>query len=611
MPNKLMESGKSSRLSCALMMATILLCATAARANDSPHNAPQSQKLLAQAEADKTTNYSNFLRILKNLNQEEDRLSTAQKWHLRYLNAWQAVIAGDYTKATPILDNIINHSNDPVLEVRASGLKINILSSQKDYLKAYELANKLMSDLPTITNSQARIWALNQIIQMLSIAGQYDQVQEYIKLLKSESKIGGARCQIESYALNALYMANQLSPTNKQLETAIVQCLSNKEMIYAQTLQLDKAYLLIEKGHAKQAIDYLRRLTPSILKVKYKSHIISLHSTLAHAYLSQGDYSNAKREALAAIAINSDKRSASELESPYYVLYKTEQQTGHYAAALTYYEKYIKLDKAAINDAKARALAYQMVKQKVTAKKLRLEALTKQNQILKLRQALERKAAETSRLYIALLIIAIILIGLWLYRLKHSQLRFRRMARHDDLTKTFNRQHFLDQAKQVLQRLSKAQAKACLVIIDLDHFKRINDLYGHIAGDDVLKHAVEISRRELRTSDVFGRLGGEEFGILMPACSSAQGAEIGERIRHALASTSTKLSSGDSVTVSASIGLACSDTSGYELVQLLIDADAALYTAKRSGRNRLVIGTNKDIRPRAESVTAASKPARE
>ena len=124
--------------------------------------------------------------------------------------------------------------------------------------------------------------------------------------------------------------------------------------------------------------------------------------------------------------------------------------------------------------------------------------------------------------------------------------------------------------------------------MDLDHFKQINDTYGHVAGDDVLKRVAEICRQELRASDVFGRIGGEEFGILMPTCSREQGAEIGNRVRQALAATPIKLDQGGSVTISASFGLTCSDDSGYALRKLLTDADAALYRAKQGGRNQLV-----------------------
>lgn len=274
----------------------------------------------------------------------------------------------------------------------------------------------------------------------------------------------------------------------------------------------------------------------------------------------------------------------------YKVLYGTDEAAGRYKAALADYRKYTVLRDAIRGKNKVHALAYQMVKQQVAAKKLRVEALARKNRILKLRQALASKAAETDRLYVALLVVIILLISLWLYRLKHSQMHFRRMARHDDLTGLFNRNHFLNEAKRVLQRLSRDGANACFVIMDLDHFKRINDIYGHVAGDEVLMQAAEACRRELRASDVFGRLGGEEFAILMPSCSEKQGIEIGERIRQALCAAPIKLITRESITVSASFGLTTTDASGYRLIQLLVDADGALYAAKRAGRNRLVLG---------------------
>jgi diguanylate cyclase (GGDEF)-like protein len=272
---------------------------------------------------------------------------------------------------------------------------------------------------------------------------------------------------------------------------------------------------------------------------------------------------------------------------------------------LGYYETYVAQEEAAMDDTKARALAYQMVKQEVLAKKLRLDALAKENRILQLRQELDHKAAETARLYVALLLAAIAFIGLWLYRLKHSQMRFRRMARHDGLTGAFNRHHFLETAALVLARLQKAGAPACLVVLDLDHFKRINDTYGHVAGDDVLKSAAQVVRRELRASDVFGRLGGEEFGILMPSCSPTQGLEIAERVRASLAAARIQLDDQIVITVPGSMGLACTDTFGYVLRQLLTRADAALYQAKRGGRNQVVIAT---AEPAADPIEERSEP---
>lgn len=569
--------------------------------------------LLTRAEAYKTADHEQFLRVLAQLRKQEDRLPPAQKWHLRFLVAWQDAFAGKLDKADPIVHDIIAHSHDKPLVIRAKALLINILSRNYHYEKAFMLANGLMAQLPRVKDARARADSLRSIVQMLGLAGQYGKALDYAKQLQAARVPGESRCPAYAYEINALSSANRLSSESRRLRNGIEVCIADKQLVYANTLRLDKASFLNDEGHSTQAIALLHQIAPSIRRNNFEPHVASMHAALARAYLAKGNDIAAKKSALAALAVNKNSGSTWPSQAAYKVLYQVEKNLGHDAAALSYYEKYVALSNEATNNTKASALAYQMVKQQVLAKKLKLDALTKKNRILKLRQALAEKAAENGRLYTALLLIVLIVIVMWLYRLKHSQLRFRRMARHDDLTETFNRQHFLDQAKRLLKRLSKAEADACLIIMDLDHFKRINDLYGHIAGDDVLKHVVEISRRELRTSDVFGRLGGEEFGILMPGCSSAQGAEIGERIRRALATTPIELNARDAVTVSASFGLSCTSISGYVLVQLLIDADAALYVAKRSGRNRLIVGTGKEARFIApdHDVTSTADPLSE
>jgi diguanylate cyclase (GGDEF)-like protein len=178
----------------------------------------------------------------------------------------------------------------------------------------------------------------------------------------------------------------------------------------------------------------------------------------------------------------------------------------------------------------------------------------------------------------------------WLFRLKRSQLRFMRLSRCDGLTGISNHQHFISEADRILRLLEKRLGHACLISIDLDHFKQVNDTHGHAMGDAVLKHAVAICQHHLRPADVFGRLGGEEFGILLQECSREQGLEIANRIRIAIGATPME-HDGNGILVSASVGLASTDTSGYELQRLCKDADMALYCAKRAGRNRVIAGS--------------------
>lgn len=165
---------------------------------------------------------------------------------------------------------------------------------------------------------------------------------------------------------------------------------------------------------------------------------------------------------------------------------------------------------------------------------------------------------------------------------------------HDGLTGSFNREYLFDEAERTLRRLHKAGADACLVLLDLDHFKRVNDTCGHAVGDEVLRSAVFVCRRELRESNVSGRLGGAEFGILIPASSRDQGIVVATRICQTLAATPMAVDPSIIIMMSASFGLARSTFSGQALAALYGDAEAVLYLAKKGGRNRLVVDAGID-----------------
>ena len=159
-----------------------------------------------------------------------------------------------------------------------------------------------------------------------------------------------------------------------------------------------------------------------------------------------------------------------------------------------------------------------------------------------------------------------------------------------------------------MQYCKKSARQACLVLIDLDHFKVVNDTHGHAVGDRVLKRAVAACQEHLRSTDIFGRLGGEEFGIVLPECTLDQALARAEQIRVAIATAA----SGDEapgVPISASFGVASTTRSGYELRQLLIDADRALYRAKHEGRNRVSVCDDTQPQPsrRRHAERAACK----
>ena len=157
-------------------------------------------------------------------------------------------------------------------------------------------------------------------------------------------------------------------------------------------------------------------------------------------------------------------------------------------------------------------------------------------------------------------------------------------ASTDPLTGMFNRRGFAEASSRLIDREAHAGRPVTALIFDIDHFKSINDRFGHAAGDEVLKLFAVVVVNTLRLSDLSGRVGGEEFAALLP-CSLEDGVIAAERVRAAFANSGIVVETGP-VDTTVSIGVA-GGPAGTELEVLLAAADTALYQAKRTGRNRV------------------------
>lgn len=570
-------------------MLVVLWCMAWASAGAAMAGVPPLAEVLHRADQQKTSNHAQFMLDLEQLQAHRDGLSSAQRQLLDYLAAWQQAYAGHYEQSSRSLHALIEHATDAQLVMRAKAQLVHNLYLGRHYRDAYALAYQLMEQMPKVVDPVARVAVTSQVIQMLRSQKQFDLALTYARRMQAAYPSGRNGCMAAIYVSQILKRRDGLDSSSPIFRSTVETCLAAGQPVFANALRLDWADLMISEGHPDQALALLRKVAPSIRKTGYQFHIFELHAALANAYLHQGKLRQARSEALAGLKVTNTQDKNVVLQYTYEVLYKTAQKMGDDAAALGYYVKYMEQYKAATNQAKAQALAFQMVRQDVLAKQQKLARLNKQNKILQLQQSLDRKEAENSRLYILLLLLTLAFLALWGLRVKHSQVRFRRLAHHDSLTHTLMRNRFLELAGQSLAKLHKASGQACLMILDLDHFKAVNDSHGHMHGDTVLKQVSAVCVGHMRPQDILGRLGGEEFGILLPGCSSHQGQEIGERLCQALAATTIALGDTDQVVVTASVGLAHTNQAGWELGSLLRKADQALYQAKDAGRNQLYV----------------------
>ena len=175
---------------------------------------------------------------------------------------------------------------------------------------------------------------------------------------------------------------------------------------------------------------------------------------------------------------------------------------------------------------------------------------------------------------------------------KHVENELNRLARIDDLTQLSNRRDFRERMQVELFRLrSSLHAQSVIAVIDIDHFKDINDTFGHTTGDFVIEHFAKVLKKELRKNDIAGRLGGDEFAVVLSDAGLAEARAFANRMKETIARSPAVVNSRV-VGFTVSIGIAIMGRDDRDPDDPLARADAALYSAKQHGRNRSEVRSN-------------------
>ncbi len=175
-----------------------------------------------------------------------------------------------------------------------------------------------------------------------------------------------------------------------------------------------------------------------------------------------------------------------------------------------------------------------------------------------------------------------------LQQAKADREKLERLANFDSLTGLYNRRAILDKLDELINLANRYKEDFSLSMLDIDNFKKVNDRYGHLTGDEVLEKIAVLIRRNIRETDIVGRYGGEEFIIILPKTNLSSAWVVAERLRNIIEKAELKDSAGNAFTIAVSQGLV-----GWErdedAASLISRADAALYKAKEKGRNRVQI----------------------
>lgn len=185
----------------------------------------------------------------------------------------------------------------------------------------------------------------------------------------------------------------------------------------------------------------------------------------------------------------------------------------------------------------------------------------------------------------------IIVLTLFSNQIEKNQLKLTMQAKYDALTGVANRHFFFEKGDQIFSLSNVEQRPLCLALLDLDYFKKINDSFGHQAGDTCLIEVANLINANIREQDFFARIGGEEFVILLPDTTANEANSLLERLRILIEQHTITVDNDKTLYCTTSMGLASKDKENQSLKDLLVSADHALYDAKNRGRNRIALYT--------------------
>ncbi len=561
--------------------------------------------LLDRADSIKLRDRAEFNHLMGEIGGRLRQSSSDERQWFLFLQGWNSAYEGKDDAAIAQLSTLAATSSSVVIRFRAYSTVAALFTDERRYREAFRDLSRAQSLLPQILDGRARAEGLLDAAQLYSRVGQYRLALRAAQTVIDRNWAGQGKCTGGEEELEALFNAGRFAEFDAQAPPAIDACVAIGEPAYANEIRAELAEREIAAGRLGEARELLERYYPQVKATDYGPQMSSFDALLALVREDQGDFVAAQRFAEDAVRLSLPGRFTRSLITAYEVLYRTAEQRGEYAAALRFYRKYAAARMGYLTDISVRELAYEQVRRESVARKLQVQTLSRENRVLELEHELAAKEVQEMRLYGVMLTLVLVFIGLWAVWTKRSQLHFRSLSRIDGLTGISNRLHFMERSEAALAYARKSGQTVCLVLFDLDHFKSINDRFGHATGDFVLKRTASLCQAYLRRGDVFGRLGGEEFSVVLPACGLEQAREQAEQLRRIIAGIRAE-DGGTAVTASASFGIASSAVSGYELSRLLAHADAALYRAKRAGRDCVIVN---DTAESGEEKAVPAAPA--
>lgn len=507
--------------------------------------------------------------------------------YLTLLTAYEHALQGQYDKVLPTLTPLLDAAVKTEFTTRALILAVNVLLLSNNHTMAFSYFDQLLSSIPSISDAELLAQVIALVMFTYNQLERFDLTLLYERYINYEEIPAKLACRIKVTALDAKYLQPDITVSETEANDVISLCVAARETIPANLVRTEQMRDSLNNNDFTTTLEIYKQYIEEIEHTNYPIMISRVNTLAALAHYRNGNYRQALQLANSALQLAQSSPNNIALSEAYDALYKIAKAEQNYQQALSYLERKHQTESEFNASKTSQQIAYHTVKSEIELKNQRINLLDRDNELLFLQQSIYQEEAKNSRLWLLLVALLGFITMILAYRGLTGRKRFKLMAEYDELTGISNRYHFNNQAKQALKYCQAKHAAVAMILFDLDHFKAINDQFGHATGDWALQQIVQMCKQFMRSNDIFGRIGGEEFVIMMPGCELDKATLLAEICRDAIVSIDCN-SSEHNFSLSASFGVSGSELSGYDLKQLLADADKAMYQAKARGRNQVV-----------------------
>lgn len=535
----------------------------------------------------KVRDNSRFNAGLEELAHEYTSFSDYETGYFNILRGYQSLFNADYPQAREYLNNVLRYQQSEQLLFRANMLAVNLFMLSKSYTEAFVHLDQIASRLNQMNDQLLKEGGYGILALAYNQLGNYELGLNYALNYERMAKTDKGKCYSGVYKVESYLWSNKDQEFRNEIDNVINFCQQHEEFVVVGIARAYQLRFMLKNNHYDEALEYYQQHYDALVATRYPTLIAEYLAMGSKLYLHLGEFGSARELAERSISMVSANEASLPFVSAYESLYQIAKEQQQFEDALKFYEKYSSANRAYSDLKTQQQLAYYLARGEIEVKNQRIELLDKDNELLYLQQQLYRNEVRNSRVVLGLFSVLLIILAILAYRGLSGRKRFKLIAESDLLTGISNRYHFTSQARTALEYCQTNEQPAALILFDLDNFKAINEEHGHAAGDWTLQQVVKICRNFMRNNDVFGRIGGEEFAVLLPSCQADKAVLLAEICRDAISGIETD-TAGHKFKLSASFGVSSSDLSGYNLKQLLADADAAMYKAKQSEREKVV-----------------------